>query len=127
MDEQEIEEIVCTNAILAAVQLIQDKCGGKKPKIIELDKGIMVFIPNPIATTVSDNLTCEEKVLAVAQSDWALGVAKGLATKLFGLKPGQPGYEEAVKRAAIRVAIGATNCYGVDIDELLKKWTEPIP
>ena len=125
MDEKEIEEIVCTNAILAAVQLIQEKCGGKKPKIIELDKGIMVFIPNPVVTA-DEGLTCEDRVLAVAQSDWALGVAKGLATKLFGLKPDEPGYEEAVKRAAIKIAMGATNCYGVNVEEILRRWTRPV-
>jgi len=119
----EEEDLVCTNAILAAVNLIQRKCGGKSPKLIELDKGLMIWVPNPIPG-LKEELTCEERVLAVAQSDWAQGVAKGLATKLFGIRPEEPGYEEAVKRAALRIARGAVpGCEYVNIEELLKRWT----
>jgi len=107
----EEEELVCTNAILAAVNLIQKKCGGKSPKLIELDRGLMVWVPNPVPG-LKEEITCEERVL------------KGLATKLFGIRPEDPGYEEAVKRAALRIARGAVpGCEYVDIEELLKRWT----
>ena len=116
------DEIVCQNAILAALNIIQKKCKGKNPMMVELEKGIYIFVPNP-TPAVSNHLSCEEKVLAVASSDWALHMAQGLAKKLFGLKPGDPGYEEAVKRAALKIAKGAVGCEWVDIDELLKKWS----
>jgi len=124
MPDPEIdEELVCTNAILAAVQLIQKKCGGKSPKMVELDRGVVLWVPNPLPE-LKEELPCEDRVLAVAQSDWALGVARGLATKLFGLKPGEPGYEEAVKKAAIRIAIGAVpGCEWVKPEDVLKRWT----
>lgn len=127
-DEREIEEIVCQNAVLAALEQIQRKCKGLSPKIVKLDDSITVFVPNPVTTAVEEKaeLTPEQRVLAVAQSDWAKGVARGLATKLFGLKPGEPGYEEAVKRAAIKIAMGATDTYDVDVERLLREWTEPL-
>lgn len=117
------EDLVCRNATLVALNKIQEKCKGKSPKMVELGEGIMVWVPSNPAPGDQEGLTCDERVLSVGQSDWAKGVARGLATKLFGLKPGEPGYEEAMKRAALKVAAGAVSgCEGVDIDKLVKRW-----
>jgi len=64
-----------------------------------------------------ESLSCEERIEAVAESEWAINEAKGLATELFGIEPETPGYKDAVKKAAIRIAQGAVpQCASVSID-----------
>jgi len=115
MFEHEKEQ-VCKSAVLAALETIERKCGGHRPKLVFIDDNVAVFVPNPVPGDKKEGLSCRERIKAVAESDWAMGEAKGLAEKLFGLKPGTPGYEEAVKRAAMKIARGAIpECAGVEV------------
>jgi len=123
-EEKELKERVCRNAILAAYKLTAEKCNGVGGKFVEVYPDVFVWIPNPVVKAKeAEGLTCEERVRAVAESEWAMHEAKGLAEKLFGLKPGTPEYEEAVKRAAVRIALGAVpECAGeVDVEKIARE------
>lgn len=123
------EDIVCQNAVTAAFNKVQEKCGGKG-KLSKLSGGVLVWVPsNPPPGDPdpegSKGLSCEDRILAVAQSDWAYNEARGLATKMFGMKKSDKGYQKAVRRAAIEVAEGAVpGCEGkVDVAKVLDRWS----
>jgi len=92
-------------------------CEGKKV-IRTPENNLIISDPgNPVKETATDkSLSCKERIKAVATSEWALGEAKGLASKLFGIEKGEPGYEKAVKNAAIQIARGAVpECSGTEV------------
>jgi len=95
----------CEAAIQAAMEMIKERC--QVGKEIEIE-GIKITAPAEIWKIAEENpeLTWEQRVTAIAESDWAKGLAHGWATKVLGLTPTTKEYEEMTKRIARKVAEG---------------------
>ena len=106
MPEDDAES--CRLAFQAAMDLIQEKCGVEFPqggiKRVEIS-GTTVLVPKDVSEMATSNpeLTREQRISAVAASDWALGWAKGMVRLV---SPGLMGKEreEAIGRLSRKLA-----------------------
>ena len=110
-EKEEVKEVKkdrCLAAWIASYNLLLKECGGSKliPVPVEgSEHPILVFSPNP-SPDPGPELTLEERIKAIEESEWARNLARGICTKLVGLEPGTPEYEKCVKNVARRAAIG---------------------
>jgi len=80
-----MSEEECRRAFQASLELIEEKCGitfegGKAVKLEELSATVKV--PEEVEKIASSNpeLTREERIKAVSETDWAQGWAKGMCS-----------------------------------------------
>jgi len=96
----------CSAAIEAAMQLIKEKCRGAGKEITI--EGVKITAPAEVWKIAGENpeLTREQRVEAIMETEWAKNLAHGWVTKVLGLTPTTREYEEMTKRIARRVAEG---------------------
>jgi len=69
--------------------------------------GILLYIlKDPPKVELPPGVTMEQAIQIVKQTDWVQNTARGLVTKLFGVSPADPRYEEFVDRVSEKLAIG---------------------
>jgi len=101
-DETVLPEEVksCWSAIKAAAEAIGDYCG-----TIGIEtEGVSVAAPPEIMGIVKSELSPDERITIIAESDWARATAAGMCERLFGAEPGTPEYERCVETTARRLA-----------------------
>lgn len=99
------EEVkTCWSAIKAAAEAIGDYCGGVGIRIPIGTAGVSVSAPQEVVDIAKLELTREERIEAIAESDWGRATAAGVCEKLLGATAGTPEYERCVKTTARRFA-----------------------
>jgi len=103
-----MSEEECRRAFQASLELIEEKCGisfegGKVVKMEELSA--TVKIPEEVEKIASSNpeLTREERIKVVSETDWARGWAKGMCTLVAPELAGKE-REECMSRMARKLA-----------------------
>jgi len=98
----------CWSAIKAAAEAIGDYCGTMEIKIPIETGGVSVAAPPEIMEIARSNpeLTREERITAIMESDWGRNTSSGMCEKLFGAEPGTSEYERCVETTARRLAVG---------------------
>ena len=96
----------CWLAMKAAWDTLAEYCGGAGTPV-EIE-GVSVTAPPEVMEIVHSNptLTREQRIEAIADTDWGRNTAKGMCEKLFGAEPGTPDHERCVKATARRLAKG---------------------
>ncbi|MEA3339199.1 MAG: hypothetical protein U9R15_04470 [Chloroflexota bacterium] len=109
-DETVLSEEVknCWSAIKAAAEAIGDYCGGVGMGVPIETEGVSVSAPPEIIEIARSNpeLTREDRITAIIESDWGRNTSAGMCEKLFGAEPGTPEYERCVESTARRLAVG---------------------
>ena len=102
----ETEDDMCWSAIKDAANALQEKCG--KASNVRLDgQTITLSIPPEVKEIKAQNeLTHEEMIQSVMQTDWGKNTAHGMCEKLFGAEPGTPEFDECFQRVARKLAEG---------------------
>ncbi|NIA12036.1 MAG: hypothetical protein GWP10_20520 [Nitrospiraceae bacterium] len=96
----------CWLAMKAAWDTLAEYCGGSG---VPVDIGNMSVSASPeVMEIVRSNptLTREQRITAIAESDWGKSTAAGMCTKLFGAKKGSGEYDQCVSNVARRLAKG---------------------
>jgi len=96
----------CRLAFQAAMDLIEEKCGITFPKARKVEiSGTTVIVPKEVAEISEKNpeVTREQRISAVAESDWARGWAKGMVNLVSPALVGTE-REEAIKRLSRTLA-----------------------
>lgn len=99
----------CRRAFQASLELIKEKCGlsfdvgGRAVKLEEVSATVKVPEELEKLATANPELTREERIKAVAESEWARGWAKGMVGLV---SPGLVGAEreEAIERLSRMLA-----------------------
>jgi len=94
----------CWSAIEAAAEAIRDYCGTSRIKIPIKTAGVSVSAPQEVVDIAKLELTREERIEAIAESDWGRATSAGMCEKLFGAEPGTPEYDRCVETTARRFA-----------------------
>lgn len=96
----------CRNAFLASLDLIREKCGACGRAVMLEEVSVAVGVPLEVEKIISEKnpaLTREQRISAIAESEWALGWAKGMVNLV---SPGLTGKEreEAISRLSRTLA-----------------------
>jgi len=97
----------CRRAFQASLELIQEKCGssfcGKTVKLEEVSA--TVGVPEEVEKIISSNpeLTMEDRIKAVAETEWARGWARGMCS-LVAPELASKEREECISRLARKLA-----------------------
>jgi len=99
------EEVkTCWSAIKAAAETLSEYCGIVGIKIPVETDGVLVSAPREVVDIAKFELTREDRIEAIAESDWGRATAASTCEKLFGAEPGTPEYERCVETTARRLA-----------------------
>ncbi|RJS69068.1 hypothetical protein CW696_07650 [ANME-2 cluster archaeon] len=96
----------CWLAMKAAWDTLAEYCGG--PGVPVNIEGMTVSAPPEVIKIAHSNpeLTREERIAAIAESEWGRNTAAGMCEKLFGAEPGTSEHERCVESTAKRLAKG---------------------
>ncbi len=94
----------CWSAIKAAAETLGEYCGGiGMVAPIEIE-GVSVSAPQEVVDIAKLELSTEDRIEAIAESDWVMATAADTCEKLFRATPGTPEYERCVETTARRLA-----------------------
>jgi len=97
----------CLGAFEAAYEVISRECGSGTVKSIPISEehSIILMVPNPDPDP-GPELSREQRIKAIMESDWGRHTAEGMCSKLFGVEKGTKEFEECVERVGRKIAIG---------------------
>ena len=95
----------CRNAFLASLELIREKCGVCGRAVMLEEVSAAVGVPQEVEKIASENpkLTREQRISAVAETDWARGWGRGMCSLVAPDLMGKE-REECVDRLARKLA-----------------------